>query len=153
MKRKSRHIPWCITSFDETPPEWDPEVYRFMSYQRESCPTTNKLHWQIYVCFNEARTFNTVQKLFPNTHIEQRLGTHAKAFEYTRKFETSVANTHKMFGNPPDSQGERTDLDTAFDSFLEGGWNCVSNSMIVKYHRGLQFLKTVRKKIKRRSGT
>lgn len=92
-------------------PECDPffEHFVYLIYQIEMVST---VHIQGYVVFNTRKTFDTVKRLLPAAHWENRRGTHSQAKAYCSKEESRVAGPYE-FGddsNIPESQGKRSDL-------------------------------------------
>lgn len=105
-----RHI--CFTSYKESPPVYDREEIRYLIYQREKCPSTEKLHWQGYVEFNRKITFNTMKEILGDNsiHLESRRGTRDEAREYCMKKE-SQHTPFTEYGNwESGGQGARNDL-------------------------------------------
>lgn len=114
---------WSITLFDETDtplshPNPDEGPLQFYCYQQEICPTTNKVHYQMYVIFKARIRFSTVKKTlekvyeFKKYHIEESRGTPQHNINYCQKEESCVAGTYVQWGVPPEvsSQGKRSDL-------------------------------------------
>jgi hypothetical protein len=59
----------------------------YLVYGKETCPTTNKLHWQGYVEFKNQYTWSAIKKMWaePGLHLAARKGTPAQASDYCKK--------------------------------------------------------------------
>lgn len=100
---KGKH--WLFTSYEDNAPSFN--NIKFQVHQRERCPTTDRLHWQGYVCFNKDTRFTTLKKDFPGLHFEGKKGTVAQAVAYCSKTETRVEETEPTFiGEIPKEQGQ-----------------------------------------------
>lgn len=108
----------CITYFgDEVPPP--PEGVKYAVYQREKCPETEKLHWQMYAEFDRPVGTKFVQKWLPAAHIEARRGTQAQAIAYCKKDESRVEGEEPIEFGEKASQGERSDLEECLRMVVE----------------------------------
>lgn len=64
---------------------------------------------------------------------------------YCSKADSALPGTFEEYGVMPVScQGQRTDLTAAAEAMLSHGWHQVDNCSIIRYHRGLAFLRLVR---------
>lgn len=120
MSKSHRHI--CFTLYRESPPVYDREEMRYMIFQQEKCPTTNKLHWQGYVEFNRKITFNTMKEIFDDNtiHLESRRGTRDQAREYCMKNETQTIPAVEYGNWSAGGQGARNDLHALVDKIEAG---------------------------------
>lgn len=121
---------------------------RYFCYQQEIAPTTGRHHWQAYVYVDPAQSLSAIRKKmaadYNRPHIEVARASIWKNREYCSKSESSVPDTFREHGTVP-SQGERTDIKRACEEVLAGGLaNVTDDTMIVKYHRGLEKLEAVR---------
>lgn len=89
---KERFRKWHIVSHDEseTPQQLYDELTKVKSTHyciigKEYAPTTNKLHFHIYCEFDNACTFESIQKIFPKAHIEKANGTASQNKAYISK--------------------------------------------------------------------
>ena len=74
-------------------------------------------HLQGYIYFSNAKTFSKMKKLFPErTHLEKTSGTPKQASDYCKKDGEFIE-----YGNLPDKQGKRTDLDDVKEILKETG--------------------------------
>jgi len=83
----TRSRAWCFTSFSQSEAEHIHEAlaYQYIIVGKEVCPTTGKLHFQGYIYFKNARSFESLKKKFHCIHWEARKGTHAQARDYCKK--------------------------------------------------------------------
>lgn len=143
---------WCVTSFEEGAPEFNAVTMRFLCFQRERCPDTGRLHWQVYVEFFDAIPISTVQRLLklPAAHCENRSrkSTRAEARAYCQKADSSIAGSYTEFGTWREvGQGARTDLQEAIDRINQGQSNAevarAHPTVWVRNYRGLQSYRSV----------
>lgn len=145
---KSRN--WCFTSFhtydnDELWTLLCNSGARYAIYQKEQAPTTGVLHWQGYVQFATAKTFNSVKRmLHQSTHWEPQKGSNVQARAYCCKEETRVLGPFE-FGDFSQGQGARTDLMAFKDALIEGKTDldllddhCV---LVAEYPRFISFVR------------
>jgi len=85
---------WLLTVFASTfvPPT---EGLEYAAYQKEKCSTTSRLHFQVYLRFQQRKRFSTVQKLYPGAHIERAMDP-KKARAYCMKEDTRVEGPHEV---------------------------------------------------------
>lgn len=152
QKRQPRHRGYMVTTFQEARPELKNGVHYIKGVQ-ENAPTTGKLHWQTTIVCDEL-TLRQVRKLYPGCDVRVRNGTFRQAYEYCSfgKFKTppdttGVSVTDYELGVMP-RPGARTDIEEMATAFLQRGYDGVSDTAIIKYHRGLEKLKQVRYKPK-----
>ncbi len=90
---------WCFTSFsDELPEQYDAKVVRYIIYQQEKSPNTQRLHWQGYVEFYDPLRKGQVQAQLDDAgaHVEVIRGSRTQNREYCRKDESAVV-PHRRF--------------------------------------------------------
>lgn len=82
----------------------------------EVCPETGKLHYQMYLEFEEKVSVKQIKRLLHDNgaHVEPRYGTAKEAIEYCKK-----DGNFMEFGKPK-QQGERTDLADVYESLKVG---------------------------------
>jgi len=136
---------WMITSFKEAAPIWSEDEMKYLVYQQEKCPTTEKLHWQAYVEMKNACRMAALKRIFGNEiHCQKRRGTPEEAKKYCTKEDSYIGNRSE-FGKLPEGQGKRTDLKTVSESILKGASiatiACRAPEIYVKYHKGLEKLR------------
>lgn len=107
--KPSRH--YCFTHYGEAPPTTTCKV-RYLIYQRERCPTTNKKHWQGYAEFTETMRYKAASKALniPGAHLEVKRGTRDEARAYCRKAESRIEEPVEIGSWARGGQGSRTDL-------------------------------------------
>lgn len=118
-----------------------------------TAPSTDRVHLQGYIELLASTRFNAVRRLLPDgTHIEPRHGTARQAIEYCKK-----DGRFGVFGEPATSaQGERSDLSLACEA-IEAG-TALSEvaaehpSTYVRYHRGLERYRDIRRGPSARAG-
>jgi len=94
---------WAVTAW--TRPVYDQLQMSYLIFGEEICPTTQKIHFQTYVHFFNAKTLAATQKFFNgNAHIEVPLGSPGENIAYCSK-----DGQFEEFGERP-AQGKRTDL-------------------------------------------
>lgn len=108
---KCRGMVW--TSFNDSPPEWEPEKMRYLCYGTEVCPTSGKKHYQGYVYWLNPRGYRATCKKW-KCWVRPSKGTPAQARAYCIK-----DGTYVEFGTLP-QQGKRSDLDDLAQKILRG---------------------------------
>ncbi len=109
---------YCFTSFNI--PNIDTEHVQYYIYQKERCPSTQKVHYQGYIELSHTMRLNKLKvHVFRNssTHIEPRKGSQSQAIEYCRKAATSLGEEPIVYGEPA-KQGRRSDLNN-YKEYLE----------------------------------
>lgn len=108
---------YCLTFFTE-PKLKNVEQLRYLIVGIETCPTTNKKHYQCYVELNAPQRPSYIKKLFEDKtiHIEARRGTRDQARTYCMK-----ENNFTEYGNwSAGGQGSRTDLKSIVTDMTNG---------------------------------
>jgi hypothetical protein len=75
-------------------------------------------HHQAYISFKNAKTFDTIKKIFPSAHIEKMQGTPQQASEYCTKEDTRISDSI-TWGELP-IQGKRSDLEDIYSMIKNG---------------------------------
>ena len=103
MKEQTRFRKWHIVVFDElTNHETlfntinSHKQTHYCIIGRELSPTTHKIHFHIYVEFDNACTFSSLKKIFPTAHVEDAHGTSSQNKAYITKQDSE----YKEFGIP-----------------------------------------------------
>jgi len=111
---------FCFTSFSI--PEPKKEEIRYIIYQKERCPTTNKIHWQGYAEFNSPIRIARAQRIcgIGKSHVEKRKGTREQARAYCMKPDTQIDQPIEYGDWNAGGQGSRTDLKLIFDKIKAG---------------------------------
>jgi len=111
---------WVFTSFEVEPPAYDENTMLFMVYQRETAPTTQKLHWQGYFKAHKRIGFKTAKQIVGNSaHLEVMRGTPKQASDYCLKDETAIEGTRAVFGEIP-THGDKNDMAAWRDAIKAG---------------------------------
>ncbi|KAJ1467577.1 hypothetical protein T484DRAFT_1755758 [Baffinella frigidus] len=76
---------------------------RYLAYGKETCPTTDKQHYQGFAYLFKAQCFSAWKKLFPGCHLEQMKGNFRDNEVYCSK-ETELTE----FGEKPNDNGIKT---------------------------------------------
>lgn len=107
---------WCFTAWTDSFLTCDEDAIQYLGYGIETCPKTDKKHFQGYVEFKKAFTMKSVKSIFnDNTiHLEPRKGTQKQAIEYCEK-----DGDFYEFGEPK-RQGSRNDLQTMREEIANG---------------------------------
>lgn len=66
------------------------EHFKYAMFQREEGEEKHTPHIQMFLVFNIAKRFSTVQNYFPRAHIEAVIGTNAQARDYCSKQDTRI---------------------------------------------------------------
>lgn len=107
---KSRN--WVFTSFNEQTPDSELNA-KYIAYAQETCPTTDKKHWQGFVALANAMTMSALKKKV-NWHLEAMKGNIQQNVDYCSKQGKLIE-----FGEKP-SQGKRTDIMMIRDEIAAG---------------------------------
>lgn len=113
----SRVRRYAITSFDQDPPTYNPEIVNYLIYGSEICPKTGTPHWQIYAEFAQKQSMvQVLEKL----HICKGWASACKGTaEQNIAYCTKEGKAIGEFGTPGQA-GHRTDLDELWDDISEG---------------------------------
>ena len=142
-----RALDYCLTVFDDSPPNLDDERIIYGIYKQELAPTTLRAHWQVFVqC--KAKTYpQTLMSLLrvPETsYIGAKNGTTEQAVAYCMKPDAHLKSEPVVKGNPVrlhENRGFRSDLKRLRDA-VESTYDPrdLLNSdeqRLVKRHNGL----------------
>lgn len=91
------------------PDLWLPDTSRYI-YQKELCPSTNKLHYQGYVEFNKVLALSALKKLDATAHWENRRLSKRAAYDYCRKEDSRIEDPVFNFTVDAVKPGARSDL-------------------------------------------
>jgi hypothetical protein len=104
---------FTFTSFNTNEPEFI-NCMKYLAYAQETCPTTQKLHWQGFVYFNDGKTIKAASKALGKVHVEIMRGSFEDNEAYCSKQGRLITK-----GTKPD-QGKRTDLKDLRDQIMTG---------------------------------
>lgn len=134
---------YCFTAFQEEPPTNGPRT-RYLIYQREVCPETNRAHWQGYAEFYTPLRIPAAQRELgiPGCHMELRRGTREQARDYCRKEQSRMPATDPVELGTFDSggQGTRSDIDQLWSAIAAGGTEtdiAATYPAFIRYHSGI----------------
>jgi len=112
--RDSPRTRWCFTSYRLSeagqivqPPGAtlvDSGSLVYICWQLESCPTTNRVHVQGYLCLSRKCRLNGVKDLdpwFATVHLEGAKGTTQENIAYCSKPESAIPDSFISYGIPP----------------------------------------------------
>lgn len=145
------HAEICKSFLDQLHDTASTLAIKYLIYQLEVAPTTQRLHIQGYVEFKSPQRLAGAVALFPtNTRFFARSGTKQEAIDYCRKLESrapGVTGPYE-FGVAPRGQGFRSDLDSACKALeaSHGDVRAVAIShptVFVKFFKGLRELAEV----------
>lgn len=105
---------YFITSFPTIVPE-DIQGYTYVLVGQETCPTTGRPHWHVYIEFKHQQTVKRMKKMFPGANIQL-----AKGSAEQNKVYLSKQNLIFEKGTPSQQQGKRNDLDELMNDIKEG---------------------------------
>jgi len=123
-----KHHAYVFTSFLDEPPIYDEVRMKYLLYAPETCPETNRSHWQCYVVWRTGhnRTMTANAKYFGKAHTEVAIGDVSDQLDYIRgPYDNDNGKTKPYndkwceFGERP-RQGKRTDLEHMTDEILSG---------------------------------
>lgn len=96
------------------------ESVKYCVYQKEKCPSTERLHYQGYIELNKPMRMPGVRNVLNcNAHLEGRKGTRVDARNYCMKEESRVDGPWE-FGDFTKGQGARSDLENVTNLIKEG---------------------------------
>lgn len=143
---------WVFTGWDDEEPEFKPTIMKYLAYERETCPSTGKKHWQGYIGFvNAIVAKGVITRLGFKTHpyIDVMHGNLNQNAIYCSK-EKNLTK-HGQFPR----QGARTDIEEFRDHIIHGEMtvdDIAINAPFYHYQYGRTFDKiediTMRKKFR-----
>lgn len=149
MPRAAQARSWCFTSFDTglAPALANKEIdsdrprMRYLVFQIESAPETDRRHIQGYVQFKDPVRLGAVQRFLGDAaaHCEKANGTADQNRDYCTKEETRVDGPWEI--GEPTRQGQRTDVEALHDALRAGAsrqalWED-NFPVMVRYHRSV----------------
>lgn len=106
---------WTFTSFEKDPPVFDDKKFKFLAYGQETCPTTQKLHFQGYCCMTESMTLGSMKRVLGKSlHLEMMKGSLEDNLKYCSK-----EGKYVEYGTRP-RQGARNDLKSLKNEIVNG---------------------------------
>lgn len=150
MARNPTSNRWCITVWEDYVGEaWEPTMspeIKYMVYQKERCPETNRGHWHVYVRYDKRKKFSTLRRVWPEgSHLEIARGSEEEARDYCTKEESREKEGRELGEYDPEignRQGERTDMEEIMDLIRTGATlrelTARYPGQCIRYHAGLQ---------------
>ncbi len=144
----------CFTIFTENLLEPDMDKIEFLAYQKEECPTTNRIHLQCYCeCKKQLSVgqLKTALKSDVNlANVEKRRGSQKQAIDYVTKEDTRVEGPWQH-GTPKRCiERERTDLNVVAEAIESGASlsDIADNNpkQFIMYSKGIRALKAIKTK-------
>lgn len=102
--------------------KYDEDKMHMLCGQIEKCPTSGKLHWQLFIKYRSPTRLSAVKKFFglDSIHLEpKKFGKDEDMAKYCSKSETSIPGTYFEHGSIV-SQGCRTDLKKTAEEISNG---------------------------------
>lgn len=143
---------WCFTSYnleiwDNISDIPDTSPIKYIVFQKEKCPDTDRLHIQGYIEFCKTIRMKSVKELFKDNtmHLEKRMGTRDQARDYCMKPESRVEEPKEFGEGWNKSQGHRSDLEGACKTIIEEkpkikDFALNHPALYVKFHKGFEKL-------------
>lgn len=153
MVKRSRN--WILTiNYKNEEPNSDKELLNYIksitsfvytAFQLEQGKEGTK-HHQIYISFKNAKTFDTIKKLFPEAHIEAMQGTPQQASDYCTKSDSRLYDPI-IYGELP-IQGKRSDLEDIYYMITSGSSDMeIRETYPSQYIRYKNKLKEIRQEV------
>ncbi len=123
---EKRYRNWLLTlNYKETEPPSNEDLQnqilqeevKYFAFQLEQGELGTQ-HHQVFICYANGKTFESMKKLFPEAHIEEVRGTVQQASDYCTKSDTRVGETI-IYGELPE-KGKRSDLNDIFEMIHSG---------------------------------
>lgn len=117
---------WCFTSYlvqhTDRLRSSNSDDIRYLVFQLEQCPQTQRLHLQGYVELRRSWRRVSVARILglPDAHLEVRRGTRDQAREYARKPDTRQAGPWEVGTWHAAGAGRRSDLEGVRQAIREG---------------------------------
>ena len=130
-------------------------VVKFIVFQRESAPSTGRLHFQGFIRMRVRSSMRTVKQVLcsGDAHLEPRKGSVQQAYDYATKEATRQEGPWQA-GKLPELSNSNT-LEEVSSALVEGSIDLEAvarqnPSLFVRHHRGLRaLLEVVRKPVSR----
>ena len=135
---------------DQVPEGWQaptelPEQLRVLAYQKEICPTTQRLHLQLYASAKQPMKLPAWLQCLNGlpaaaAHLEECKGDEASNLAYVSKEDSRAPGETPVTLGAKQQQGKRSDLASAIATMREGGIKRVAEehpTTFARTHRGL----------------
>lgn len=134
--RQRKHRNFCVTDFALDREFWEDQFnngkYKYIFAGEETCPDTDRTHWQMYISYKSARAATAVIRDLTPRHVEPMRGSIAQNKSYCEK----EGRPAFEFGERP-AQGARGDL-VALKEAISSGKRTVRDIVLedpLTYHK------------------
>nr|WAE42469.1 MAG: replication associated protein [Cressdnaviricota sp.] len=112
---------WVFTSYQLETPNWDPAKCKYLTFQLETCPLTNRNHYQGYVELRRSSGITEVKEVLGSTQIHVEPSRSEAAIAYCHKEDTRLDGPWE-FGKRGSGvrRGEREDINEFAESLVAG---------------------------------
>lgn len=134
----------CITHYGD-PYDKLPDKVQYLAFGKEVCPTTQRVHYQMWAYAQVAMRLTGWKKIFEGDHIEQMRGTFAENDKYCSKESELIT-----FGEKPMGNGKKRSLAELCHGVSEAAAEGVpidevvtkeeNQATYVQYHNGIEKL-------------
>lgn len=124
---------WLGTCFCDHRPAELPSDCVWIRGQQEECPTTERLHWQMFASFAKPQRLAAVRSKFCGCHWEPSRSQAAE--EYVWKEDTRVPETQFEVGSKPLRRNNRGDWDAIRQEAQAGNLQNIPADVYVRYYR------------------
>lgn len=132
---------WCFTSYNiENEPNFSGTSFEYLVYGRETCPSTNRQHWQGFISFTNRQRLSSLKKMDATAHFERMRGTPKEAAEYCKK-----DKDFKEFGELPKVSKSTSGFRAVLDAAENGDIESIKNEYPGMYIRYKATISSVRK--------
>lgn len=122
-----------------------PSTIKYVVWQRERCPETQKIHFQLFLEFKQPQRGGKLSGLlgFPRGSLWfARARSRSSARDYCRKEDSRIDGPYELGTWTEEGGGRRTDLEQAASAIISGRKRLADiareqPSTFVKFHRGL----------------
>lgn len=121
---------WLGTCFCEERPTELPVDAAWIKGQRERCPTTERLHWQMFAAFRKPQRLSAIRSKFCNCHWEPSKSEAAE--RYVWKEDTRVEESQFEVGSKPFKRNSETDWGQVLQSAKNGDLTCVPPDIYIR---------------------
>lgn len=130
----ARH--WIGTLFTWSVPEQLPVDCAWLRGQQETCPSSNRVHWQLLASFRKPQRLSGVKRLIGEGHWEQTRS--EAAIDYVWKEHTAVVGTRFELGRRLLRRNNSTDWGEVLDAAKRGVFEDIPADITIRYYRSLK---------------
>lgn len=124
---------WLGTLFSDSRLEEIAEPLTWYKGQRETCPTSGRLHWQVIAGFNKPQRLAAVKRICGEGHWEQTRSNAADA--YVWKEDTRVPETQFELGGKPIRRNNEKDWEKVRELAKAGKLDEIAADIFVCHYR------------------